>query len=137
MEKKTLGEIYNLPHGNVEPKYALEIWYEKFLNKTVAEIDLVDMGRMLRNNILTDLALQKMMKVFIDDPMAGEMYEGEALAFLANEDMARLKQIEGVDAFVKRAKLVEDCYQEFDWSVEENKEKFGQNLSKVLCHKVD
>ncbi|SLK17503.1 MULTISPECIES: contact-dependent growth inhibition system immunity protein [unclassified Paenibacillus] len=75
---KPIKEIYEL-YQNIqteESEYPLDQWYNRLIDKTIDEIELEDVSRMLAQNIFMDLGIKKAVEILKDDPIAGEMYDG-------------------------------------------------------------
>lgn len=91
--KKKIGEIYGL-YQNLEEdnqKYALDRWYSQLIHRTVDEIDLEDITRMISQNILIELGIEKAIEMLFNDPTAGEMYEGQLLELLYSAEIQSYK----------------------------------------------
>lgn len=83
MGKETIKKLFHLNYDN-QP-YPLPIWYNQLLDKTTDEIDLKDIFRMINNNILPELAIEKAIDAFIVNPFDGEMMDGQILELFVNK----------------------------------------------------
>lgn len=93
--KKKIGEIYGL-YENLEEdnqKYALDNWYGQLIHRTVDEIGLEDITRMISQNILIELGIEKAIEMLFNDPIAGEMYEGQLLELLYSTEIKSHKSL--------------------------------------------
>lgn len=90
MEK--IKQIYNISadFGLSENKY--DIWLEELLNKTEDEVSYKDVYMMFSQNELEELAIKKAIEFIIEDPLAGEMWDGHFLEQLTNVSINKLKQ---------------------------------------------
>jgi transcriptional accessory protein Tex/SPT6 len=70
---KTLKDIYYLDYDKSNFNSGLNKWYNNLIDKTVNELVVVDVSKMVRKNILKDLAIEKAIDLFINDPFAVEM----------------------------------------------------------------
>ncbi|EEX2506385.1 TPA: hypothetical protein KHU67_003618, partial [Escherichia coli] len=59
-------------------------WYNSLLDKTPDELDENDIAKMLRQNILPALAVQKAIEMIEINLMVGYLYNGELLLVLSN-----------------------------------------------------
>lgn len=93
-DTRKIKEIYGCkPIVFPEPLYPLQEWHNLLIEKTVDEITVADVARMLRQNELVDLALSKAIDFLKQDLFAGELYEGELLENLSEVDAARLMHV--------------------------------------------
>ncbi|HEB1317257.1 TPA: hypothetical protein RY405_000047 [Escherichia albertii] len=82
--KETLKQIYHLQHDSFAFKSGLINWYNSLLDKTQDELDENDIAKMLRQNILPALAVQKAIEMIEINLMVGYLYDGELLLVLSN-----------------------------------------------------
>ncbi len=82
--KETLKQIYHLQHDSFAFKSGLINWYNSLLDKTPDELDENDIAKMLRQNILPALAVQKAIEMIEINLMVGYLYDGELLLVLSN-----------------------------------------------------
>lgn len=59
--------------------YPLQKWHNQLIDKTINEITITDVLRMIRQKEFLDLAMDKAMEFLQDNVFAGETYEGELL----------------------------------------------------------
>ncbi|WP_092247515.1 contact-dependent growth inhibition system immunity protein [Butyrivibrio sp. INlla21] len=67
---------YEKMHSNASP---LELWYNGLINKSIDELSILDISRMLRQGVLLDMAMTKAMDILISNPFEGEIYDGDLL----------------------------------------------------------
>lgn len=82
--KETLKQIYHLQYDSFAFKSGLINWYNSLLDKTPDELDENDIAKMLRQNILPALAVQKAIEMIEINLMVGYLYDGELLLVLSN-----------------------------------------------------
>ncbi|WOO52530.1 contact-dependent growth inhibition system immunity protein [Escherichia coli] len=82
--KETLKQIYQLQYDSFAFKSGLINWYNSLLDKTPDELDENDIAKMLRQNILPALAVQKAIEMIEINLMVGYLYNGELLLVLSN-----------------------------------------------------
>lgn len=83
MKKQTIKDLFNLDYDN-QP-YPLPMWYNQLLDKRTDEINLRDIFRMINNDILPELAIEKAIDAFIENPFDGEMMDGQLLELFVNK----------------------------------------------------
>lgn len=125
MEKK-LKDIYSCELGQysgLDKKYNLEIWYNKLLEKTYSELTIADVMRMIRQEIFVEIALKKAVDLLKDNPLAGEMYEGELLEKLLNEKIEIIKKIykDDIKMILKQGREIAEKY---EWITTDEKNEF-------------
>ena len=134
---------------------SLTEWYNQLINKTIDELEVEDVCKMIRQNIIIELATQKAIELFFDDPYDGFIYDGELLNALT---LINFKQISEPKIKVEKLKirvkelieffkdadwLIEHSIDEFDfvneesdckfdWFDKESKIEYFQNLNKLL-----
>lgn len=82
--KETLKQIYHLQYDSFAFKSGFINWYNSLLDKTPDELDENDIAKMLRQNILPALAVQKAIEMIEINLMVGYLYNGELLLVLSN-----------------------------------------------------
>ena len=82
--KETLKQIYHLQYDSFAFESGLINWYNSLLDKTPDELDENDIAKMLRQNILPALAVQKAIEMIEINLMVGYLYNGELLLVLSN-----------------------------------------------------
>lgn len=77
-DNRKIKEIYNcMPIVSNEGLYPLQKWYNQLIEKTIDQITVEDVLRMLRQKEFTKLAMTNAMKYLQKDVFVGETYEGE------------------------------------------------------------
>lgn len=86
-----IKELYGCEYeASEEELYPLQEWYNQLIDKTLQEVTLGDTARMLRQKRFPDLAMTKAIEFLRENPFAGELYEGEMLAAIANTENSLL-----------------------------------------------
>ncbi|MCR6096145.1 hypothetical protein HXA31_07935 [Salipaludibacillus agaradhaerens] len=70
----------------------LDEWYNTLINKDVNEIDVFDLCKMIRQNILIDLAVNKATEVLRTNPLEGDVYDGQLIKLLYSIDYKEIKE---------------------------------------------
>lgn len=79
-----IKEIYSIS-DNFELSDNLDKKYYSILNKEKNELNVSDVYFMLRQSILPDLARERNIELLLNNPLAGEMYEGQLLEILIED----------------------------------------------------
>lgn len=122
---KTLKEIYNMSYDTSGFNSGLVNWYNKLIDKTYEELDTEDVLRMLRQDILEDLAKKRMIELFLKDPYDGYIYDGELLNTII-EDTVEFNHQRIIRKILDRID-----YNNYDWEDEEQKILFIENIKKL------
>lgn len=90
-DKRKIKEIYNcISISSYEELYPLQKWYNQLIEKTIAEITVEDVLRMIRQKEFTNLAVSKAINFLKEDVFVGELYEGELLEKVSEMDSSFL-----------------------------------------------
>lgn len=54
----------------------MDEWYNNLINKDITELDIIDLPRMIRQNIFIELAIDKSIEVLKLNPLEGDVYDG-------------------------------------------------------------
>ena len=134
-ENKTIKEVYGLEYEVSEQKSGLAEWYNRLIDKTIHELDEFDVGRMIRQGILEEIAIERGIAIFEKDSTAGGLYEGDVLESLClairkvqlpTNQLSRL-----INAASKAKSTMDDC----EWEDDEEKRQFSANLETVCAMK--
>ena len=132
-KENTIKRIYGLEYDlNPEHiKYSLPVWYNQLPDKTIEELTDLDILRMVRQDILKDVALNKIIDRFLEEPDGGEqgIYEFlECLILNSHEDIIKKRKEE----LISKIKETQDNIELLDWDLEEDKDEYENNLSALL-----
>lgn len=110
--------------------YPLQKWYNQLIDKKVSEIEVSDVLRMIRQNEFIDIAIPKAVKFLLENPFAGEMYEGELLEKMSNLERSVLKQYIQVLREVLEVALINN--KTYEWLDEEERKDFEKVIEDFL-----
>ena len=79
MCKEIIADIKHINVTTLKTECSLDKWFSKMVNKTTDKLDILDISRMIRQDIYVDIALPIALKMIQDDPFNGEMYNGQLL----------------------------------------------------------
>ena len=68
----------------------MQKWYNQLIEKTIAEITVADVLRMVRQKEFTNLAMSKAINFLQEDVFVGESYEGELFEKVSEMDSSFL-----------------------------------------------
>jgi hypothetical protein len=132
----TLRNVYNLDYDSGVHKSGLTSWYNKLVDKKADELDAIDVAKMMRQNILRNVALDSAVTLFLRNPFDGETRDGEILALLASADSTMLEKTGGFADALRLIPQLESTYKDYDWGAESDRDFFKLNLA-VLKKKAD
>lgn len=87
-DTRKIKDIYDCEAD--EELYPLQKWYNQLIDKTLSEITVADVLRMIRQKMFIDLAMPKAIKFLQDDVFIGDLYDGQALANISEMDSSFL-----------------------------------------------
>lgn len=86
-DTRKIKEIYDCAAiVSDEELYPLQKWYNQLIDKTIYEITVPDVLRMIRQKQWIDLAMSKAINLLKDDVFAGESFDGELLEKVSELD---------------------------------------------------
>jgi len=129
-DKKALKISYGLDYDKSGINTSLIRWYNKLIDKTEEELDAADVRRMIRQDILSEVAIKKAIELFMSNPYGGEMWDGELLSILVtcDYDFEACTQQDSLSFVVTEAE--KEMY-DFVWCTDDDRELFKENL-KIL-----
>jgi len=129
--KERIKQVYELEYDESGFNSGLVEWYNSMIDKSIEELEVEDVARMIRQNILPKLAIDKAIEIFGNDPRAGELYEGEVLEVLC---LSIERKIIDSEQFERLATLVVTLDEKIKSIEFEDEEEFRQNLGYILEH---
>jgi len=128
---KALKEIYGWSYDTSGFGSGLITWYNRLLDKTYDDLTIEDVCRMIRQDMAKDIAVQKAIEFFVKAPYGGEYYDGELLNTLISLDTSLLS-VSDVDKIKDVLDGVKYDYVNFEWTDEESKKQYAQNINKMI-----
>ena len=131
-DTRKIKEIYGCETITFEePLYPLQKWHNLLIEKTVDEITIADVLRMLRQNEFVDLALSKAIRFLQQDLFAGELFEGELLEKLSEVDATILKPVaDDLKIIVKNAAEKQLSH---EWLYDGEEEEFREIMNAITA----
>ena len=105
----------------------LELWYNELINKKIEDLSILDINRMLRQDVFMQLAMEKAMELLIKNPMEGELYDGDLLYQVVK---AMKKHGASIDKQIadKFIELADKEKEKYEWEFEEYKTEYEEML---------
>ena len=134
MDGKTLREIYEydlVPDDDLQS--SLDEWFNCIMEKTVDELTIADICRMLRQKICSVVAIGKAIDMLEKDPFTGDLYEGQLMLTLYNAKEKYLcRRYDDIEPLLEKAAFSSKTH---DWASEYEKfdylhtiEAFGRKI---------
>ena len=127
---KSLKSLYGLEYDKSNYQSSLINWYNRLIDKSADELSIMDVSRMIRQNILKEVAIDRAVELLLSDPFGGEMQDGELLALVVScgSEITKPKQIE---LLIEMIYKLENEVTDFDWENEDNKTLFERNITSM------
>ncbi len=111
----SLRTLYNLEYSTSPLQSSLIVWYNKLIDKTVDELDATDVSKMFRQKILLEIAMDKALDLFIENPFAGEMLDGDLIGLIVSFDRNIFRSYKKIDFLLQKIRELESGQLAFDW----------------------
>ena len=122
--KKKIKEIYNCKCiTSSEELFPLQKWYNNLIDKTIDEITIADVLRMIRQKEFIDVAMSKAIEFLKENIFAGEGYDGELLEKLSKTEISFLKSCSEDLKLILANALKKNVSHEWSYDGEENEFK--------------
>jgi len=125
--KKTYGLFYDRSGFSS----GLVNWYNQLIDKSYNDLNVADVCKMIRQDILKDIATHKAIDLFLSNPYDGEYDDGGLLNVLVSLDIRNSNAVI-VGKLKTMLSDVRQKYTDFEWSDEETKIKYINNVEKML-----
>lgn len=128
--EKEIYKIKGIELNKLNQTAPLEKWFYLMVQKRETELSLLDISRMLRQEIYLDIAIPITWNKLIEDPFCGEMYEGQLLELLIKvlEKSPDNKQKKLYDLF---SKDLDNKIANHEWSDNEDKKEYAKLVNKI------
>lgn len=127
-ETRKIKEYYDCQYDE-EEVYPLQKWYNQLIDKTMNELTIADVLRMMRQELFVDLAMERAMVFLEDDVFAGEAYDGQLLEGISRISTSYLAPYS--DRLNALLKIALDRSELHEWSYEGEREEFEQIVDSV------
>lgn len=129
--EKKIKDIYNISFNlsdvSKEDRCQMNDWYDNLINKTLNQLDLFDVTRMLIQKMFLELAVLKAISFIKENPFCGQRYESELLELLCKLDTCYLKEYAIELEEILRDAIIKN--KEYDWLCEDERKEFSDLIS--------
>ena len=124
----SLKNLYGLDYDKSNYKSNLIDWYNRLIDKSVDELSVPDVSRMIRQDILREVAIDRAIELFLLQPFDGEMQDGDLLALLVScgTEVVNSKRTELLITMISK---LENEISDFDWANRDSKLLFEKNIT--------
>jgi len=122
--------MYGLSYDNSGFDSGLVNWYNRMIDKTLDELNVEDVSKMVRQDVLKEVALEKAIELFIEDPYDGEFTDGDLLALLISQNY-KTNSTGKIEQLKELILELEVKYTDFDWCTEDAKISYLQDIKKM------
>lgn len=130
-DTRKIKEIYDcVAIISDEELYPLQKWYNQLIDKTIPEVTVADVLRMIRQKQFINLAMSKAIKFLQDNVFIGEAYEGEMLEKISEMDSSFL--ISYADDLKEIIKTALEKSVIHEWSYDGEEDEFKEILSVII-----
>lgn len=121
--KRKIKEIYKCNYIISDEKlYPLQRWYNELIDKTINEVTVADVLRMMRQKEFLELAMKRAIEFLQENVFVGETYDGELLEKISDMNPSFLKVYsDNLETVLKNALNMINIH---EWSYEGEKEEF-------------
>jgi hypothetical protein len=134
---QSLKEQYNLHYETSDFKSSLTSWYNEVIDKTYDLLSVEDVSKLIRQDIIKKIALEKAIELFDENPYAGDYYDGALLKTLATIELKYLANLDEKYLVILTNKIDElkQGKTNFKWLSLEDETKYLENI-KLLEKKL-
>jgi hypothetical protein len=127
---RKLKDIFHCKKILGESLYPLQIWYNNLIEKTVDEITIFDILRMLRQKVFIELAMNKALEYLRQDVFIGEQYDGQMIEEMSKLNTDFLKSYKEDLIIILNGALEKSKLHE--WSYNGEKEEFDSIVNELM-----
>lgn len=126
MEEK-IKELYNCTPLTGED--SLVIWYNRVIDKTVAELTVADVARCIRQELFVEKAYEVLLAYLLHNPYEGDVYEGELMDKAVEvDDELIIKHKITITEIIDKA---ESFISGYEWVCEEDKAEYMEAVDRL------
>lgn len=109
--------------------FPLEKWFYEMVQKKVDMLTISDISHMLRQEIYLDIAIPLAWEQLLDNPLCGEMYDGQMIELLTRV-LVNNPNIKEADSYAAFEKKVQQMCETYEWENNYEKEEYEEILLK-------
>ena len=125
---KLIKNIYGISDDFL-PNDDYDEWYKVMLNKRIIDLNSKDVYRMIRQEILVELAIEVICIMLCDNIMVGEMYEGQFLELLSELSAEQLGA--NYKMVCSTFETVEKKFNDYQFESEDSKVEYKETLERL------
>ena len=101
-----IKDKHNIDSTQLSTQSPLDKWFLEMIDKSEDDLSIKDLSHMLRQGVFLEVAVQKSWIELKNDPLAGEMYDGELLKLLIRvlKENKQYQRIEDYNEFMDNIK---------------------------------
>ena len=130
MSGKKIYRIKNIDIEELELNSPLDKWFISLVNKQIEELSVLDISRMLRQEIFLDIAMPVTFERLLENPFEGEMYEGQLLE-LYIRCLSKYLVYEEREKYIYLCTIASKNIDLYDWADEYSKQAYKKILNKL------
>ncbi|MCL1990094.1 MAG: contact-dependent growth inhibition system immunity protein [Defluviitaleaceae bacterium] len=127
----SLKETYNLSYDLSGFNSGLINWYNRLIDKQYEMLNIEDVAKMIRQDVLKEVAIKRAIDLFFVDPYDGEYEDGGLLNLLVSLEFNKIDE-SILQKLNHQLEVLQTAYLEFEWEEEELKEKYRKNMDEML-----
>ncbi len=122
-----IREIYNVK--KLSGNDSLVEWHNNVIEKTEAELTVLDVARCIRQNLFVEAAYERLIVYLMQDPFAGDMYPGELMEKAVDVDAEIIrKHSHSLKEVIKKAELF---INDNKWELEDEREEYIESVNNL------
>lgn len=130
MGGKKIYMIKNIDIQELELNSPLDKWFISLVNKQIEELSVLDLSRMLRQEIFLNIAMPVTFERLLENPFEGEMYEGQLLE-LYIRCLSKYPIYEERKKYIHLCTIASKNIDLYDWADEYSKQEYKKILNKL------
>lgn len=123
-------KIKNININQLKNDSPLDQWFTKMIMKEENELNILDISRMLRQDLFPDITIPLVWKILNENPFEGEMYEGQLLELLIRYLIKNPKKKNKEDYNVFKNRIASKKFEHFKDDLE-SKEDYEKLIDKL------
>ena len=125
--KKTIAEKKGVSLEDIKINAPLDEWFYEMLKKSEDELSVRDISHMLRQEVYLDIAVSLGWKKIIENPLCGEMYEGQMLDLLTRV-FVHNPEYKDYELFRRFEKRMKEVYESYQWDTDYEEKEVDKSL---------
>lgn len=130
MNGKKIYMIKNIDIKKLGLNSPLDKWFISLVNKKIEELSVLDISRMLRQEIFPDIAMPVTFERLMENPFEGEMYDGQLLE-LYIRCLSKYPVYEEREKYIYLCAIASKNIDLYDWADEYSKQEYKKVLNKL------